>query len=95
MKKITLLFTLLAGLFVIPPATSAATAPSIAETQQIYVGIGQPRRRGRYSAIRTRIVWRYGRRYRETYRVTYRPNGRVRTQLISRVVLGRPYYRNY
>ena len=99
MKKLTLLFTLLAGLFVIPPATTAATTTSnVTETQQIYVGVGQPRRRyrGRYSVVRTRVVYRMGRRYRETYRVTYWPNGRMSTQLISRVVLGgRRYYRNY
>jgi len=47
-------------------------------------------RRGRYnnrrrSVTRTRVV-RVGRRvYRETYVVRYLPNGRVHTQLISRV----------
>jgi hypothetical protein len=44
---------------------------------------------------RTRVVFRNGRRIRETIRVTYR-NGRiVRTQVISRVVIGRRYIRNY
>ena len=45
------------------------------------------RRRTR-TVTRSRIV-RYGRRlYRETYAVRYYPNGRVDTQLISRIRIG-------
>jgi hypothetical protein len=55
---------------------------------QVRIQIGQNRRnnrRVRRTVTQTRIV-RIGRqRIRETYRVTYLPNGRTRTQVISRV----------
>ena len=52
---------------------------------QIRLQIGQNNRRVRRTVTRTRVV-RVGRqRFRETVRTTYLPNGRTRTQVVSRV----------
>jgi hypothetical protein len=70
------------------PVTSMNAAAEAAP--QIYRG-----RNRRWHNRRTRVVTRtritrVGRyRYRETIRTTYLPNGRTRTQVISRVRIGR------
>ncbi len=73
-------------------AKSSSAATNTVSEPQINVQIGPNRRRyNQRRAVRTytRNV-RVGRQlYRETYRVTYRANGRTRTQLISRVRIGR------
>jgi hypothetical protein len=70
--------------------SSNVVANSVIEPQ-INVQIGPNRRRNNRREVRTytRNV-RVGRQlYRETYRIVYRPNGTTRTQLISRVRVGR------
>ncbi len=74
-------------------AKSINTTATNAAEPQIQVQIGGTRRRynNNRRAVRTytRNV-RVGRQvYRETYRVVYRANGTTRTQLISRVRVGR------
>ena len=79
--------------FVVPSAEAKTAAASVTVDPQIRVQIGQNRRNRRYNRnvrtiTRTRII-RIGRStYRETYRITYLPNGRTRTQVISRVRIG-------
>lgn len=70
--------------------SSNATSNSVGEPQ-IRVQIGRNRRGNNRRAVRTYVRnVRVGRQlYRETYRVTYRANGTTRTQLISRVRIGR------
>ena len=69
-------------------AKAATSAPSVSEPQ-INVQIGRIRRwnnrRVRRTVTRTRITRIGFRTYRETIRTTYLPNGRTRTQVISRV----------
>lgn len=84
MKKF-LVFALMLGsmVFAIPSIEAKTTAITNAPAPQIRVRIGGRQRRGR-SVIRTRVVrTRFG-AFRETYRITYLPNGRTRTQVISR-----------
>ncbi len=72
-------------------AKSSNAATNNAGEPQINVQIGRQNRRYNRRAVRTytRNV-RVGRQlYRETYRVVYRANGTTRTQLISRVRIGR------
>jgi hypothetical protein len=80
--------------FVVPSAEAKTAAASVNADPQINVQIGRNRNRnrdrmrGRRVVTRTRIT-RVGRTtYRETYRITYLPNGRTRTQVISRVRVG-------
>lgn len=78
---------------IVVPAVEAKTTSAttlIAGGPQVSIRVGRQRRyRPRRVVIRTRIT-RVGRyRYRETIRTTYLPNGRVRTQVIRRVRLGR------
>ena len=94
MKK-SLLFALVVGTlaFGVPIAEAKTTAAQAVSDPQIRVQIGRNRYRHRRarSVISTRIV-RIGRyRYRETIRTTYRPNGRILTQVISRVRLSRAW----
>jgi len=92
MKKF-LVFSLMFGAmaFVVPSVEAKTGAASVAAGPQIQVQIGQNRRNRRYYrrvVTRTRIT-RVGRAtYRETYRITYLPNGRTRTQIVSRVRVG-------
>ncbi|MEQ1765272.1 MAG: hypothetical protein ABL984_19240 [Pyrinomonadaceae bacterium] len=99
MKKAIVFSLMVLTLGIVIPASveakTASASPAGASEVQVY---GQ--RRGRYwnrgrvrTVTRTRIVWRSGRQYRETYRITYLPNGRTRTQVVSRVRLGG--YRRY
>jgi hypothetical protein len=96
MKKLLLLTLMLGTMaFVVPSVEAKGSATVAAADPQIRVQIGNNRnrrwnRRAR-TVITTRIT-RVGRyRYRETIRTTYLPNGRVRTQVISRVRIGRGY----
>lgn len=92
MKKLLILSIMLASGAVAAPAAEvkATSGASLASASpQVYI---QRRgrnwnRRYRRTVIRTRIRWVGPYRYRETYRITYLPNGRVRTQIISRVRL--------
>jgi len=94
MKKLLLAFAAILGSVTILPTGSNAAATSNATGEQIlYVRSEQPRRWGRpRTVIRTRVVWRFGRRYRETIRVTYRGNRIVRVRVIRRVPLYGIYY---
>lgn len=76
--------------FVPSVEAKSSSAANVASEPQINIQLGQNRRRnGRRVTTQVRNV-RVGRQlYRETYRVTYRPNGTTRTQLISRVRVGR------
>ena len=102
MKKfLSLSLLTLSALVFVPSAeakTSANTANALAANSaapQIRVQIGRGNRRvnRRYNRRAVRTYTRNVRRgravYRETYRVVYRPNGTTRTQLISRVRVGR------
>jgi hypothetical protein len=88
MKKLIVTILTLASFLLIAPEISPQTmaTPTITNPQ-VRVEIDQ--RSGRYwrnrrTVTRTRYVRRGWRTYRETYAVTYLPNGRVRTELISR-----------
>ena len=95
MKKLLLLSAILGSITILPSVSTAATATSGASGQVIVVS-NQPRfRRGTRTVIRTRIVYRYGRRVRETIRITYRGNRIIRTQVIRRVPMYGRVYRNY
>lgn len=97
MKKLFVLSLMLGTLvFVVPSADAKATAAAVSADPQINIRLGQPRRRPfRRVVMRTRITRIGPWRYRETVRYTYLPNGRVRTQVISRVRLGRWYNGRY
>ncbi len=93
MKKLLALAILSVSAVAFVPSVEAKSSNAAANTvsePQIRVQIG-PNRRNNRRAVRTytRNV-RVGRQlYRETYRVTYRANGTTRTQLVSRVRIGR------
>lgn len=96
MKKILSLSVLLLSAVVFVPTAQAKTGSSnvLAENNaapQINVQIRRGNRRVNRRAVRTytRNVRRGRVVYRETYRVVSRPNGTTRTQLISRVRVGR------
>lgn len=103
MKKIISLSLLLLSAVVFAPsaeaktnATNILTASSAAPQISVQIGRGNRRYNNRRTVrTYTRNV-RQGRAvYRETYRVVYRPNGTTRTQLISRVRIGRAGRYNY
>ena len=97
MKKFLSLSVLLLSAIVFVPTAEAKTGSanlltaSNAAAPQVRVRIGRNNRRVNRRAVRTytRNVRRGRVIYRETYRVTYRPNGTTRTQLLSRVRVGR------
>ena len=102
MKKFLSLSMLLLTAIVFVPSAEAKTGTSeiltasSANAPQIRVQIGRRNRRYNRRIANRRVVRTLTRNvrrgrvlYRETYRVTYRPNGTTRTQLISRVRLGR------
>ena len=101
MKKILSLSLLLLSAAVFVPSAEAKTnnannlTANSAAAPQINVQMGRGNRRynRRYNRRAVRTYTRNVRQgrflYRETYRVTYRPNGRTRTQLVSRVRLRR------
>ena len=100
MKKFLALAILSMSAVAFVPSVEAKSSNAAANNigaPQINVQIGQNRRRyNQRRAVRTytRNV-RVGRQlYRETYRVVYRANGTTRTQLVSRVRIGR-VGRNY
>lgn len=92
MKKFLALAILSMSAVAFVPSVEAKSISSVnaVGVPQINVQIG-PNRRNNRRAVRTytRNV-RVGRQlYRETYRVVYRSNGTTRTQLVSRVRIGR------
>lgn len=98
MKKILALSMLVMSAVVFVPSIEAKTnenssaATTLAASQvRVQIGRGNQRRYNNRKTVRTYVRnVRVGRQiYRETYRVTYRPNGTTRTQLISRVRIGR------
>lgn len=72
-------------------ATTTTVAANSIAAPQINIQLGRNNRRINRRAVRTytRNVRRGRVIYRETYRVVYRPNGTTRTQLVSRVRVGR------
>lgn len=90
-KLIGLSLLLLSAVAFVPSAEAKSVSANVAGEPQINIRLGNQRnRRNQRATVRTytRTV-RQGRAlYRETYRVTTR-NGRSRTQLISRVRVGR------
>ena len=89
MKKLLIAALILgSAVFAVPSAEAKTTSISSGSAPQINVQIGPQRRRWNNRRVRTvtrtRIVrTRYG-AFREVYRITYLPNGRTRTQVISR-----------
>jgi len=79
--------------FTVPAAETSTSANLAVGDPQIRIQIGRNRNRNRDRRVRTVVTTRIthvGRyRYRETIRTTYLPNGRTRTQVISRVRVGR------
>ena len=94
MKKLLILPAMLGAMvFAVPSAEAKSTTASASAEPQINVRIGQPRRgrmmNRRVRTVTTTRITRVGRtRYRETIRTTYLPNGRTRTQVVSRVRMG-------
>ena len=98
MKKF-LVFSALVGAmaFAVPSVEAKSTATAASADPQIRVRIGDQRRyrnsrwnNRRPRTVTTTRITRVGRfRYRETIRTTYLPNGRTRTQVISRTRVGR------
>ena len=97
MKKFIALSLLLLSAAAFVPSVEAKSndtnnqaASYAVESQQRRNQVYQNRRRNNRT-VRTyvRNVRRGRAIYRETYRVVYRPNGTTRTQLISRVRIGR------
>ncbi len=85
-----LVFSLMLGAmaFVVPSIEAKTAATAVAADPQINVQIGRNRNRRIRRVVTTTRITRVGRyRYRETIRTTYLPNGRTRTQVISRVRL--------
>lgn len=81
------------AVFAVPSAQAKTTTALNAAEPQINVMIGPQRRRMNNRRVRTvtrtRILrTRYG-TFREVYRITYLPNGRTRTQVISRTRIRR------
>ncbi len=88
---------MVASIAFVAPSVEAKSPSSVEAEPQIRVQVGPQRRNNRrvYRRVQfrtyTRIVG-YGRnRFRETVRVAYLPNGRTRTQVISRTRIGRNY----
>ena len=92
MKKVILSMLMLGSIgLAIPAAEASAATPGASASPQIKVQIGPQRNRRRIHTVTTTRITRVGRfRYRETIRTTYLPNGRTRTQVVSRVrIVGR------
>ncbi|MEK7854481.1 MAG: hypothetical protein AAB288_00200 [Acidobacteriota bacterium] len=93
MKKFLIFSAMLGAMAFAVPSVEAKSTASASADPQIRVQIGPQRNRRVINrrvrtVTRTRIT-RIGRyRYRETIRVTYLPNGRTRTQVISRTRIG-------
>lgn len=91
MKKLLVLALILGSMAITVPSIEAKTTTlTSAPAPQIKVRIGgRQRNRGVRTVTRTRVVrTRYG-AFREVYRITYLPNGRTRTQVISRTRIRR------
>ena len=99
MRKLLITGLMLGTAVIFVPANAEAkTSAAVSADPQIRVQIGRNNRRNRRWNNRSRVrrvvtttrITRIGRyRYRETIRTTYLPNGRTRTQVISRVRLSR------
>ncbi|MEP7075461.1 MAG: hypothetical protein ABI878_06590 [Acidobacteriota bacterium] len=92
MKKVLLSMLMLGSIaFAVPVSEAFAATPVISGGPQIKIKIGPQRNRRRIHTTTTTRITRVGRfRYRETIRTTYLPNGRTRTQVVSRVrIFGR------
>jgi hypothetical protein len=98
MKRAIILSLMLGTATVALPAVDAnAATPNAVTNPQIITVRQQPvrYRRGRTRIVTSTRITRVGPyRYRETIRTTYFANGRTRTDVISRVRIGRGY-RNY
>lgn len=95
MKKLLIASAMFGSMiFAVPSAEAKTTGASVSPEPQMNVRIVQPRR-GRWNNRRARVVTttritRVGRfRYREVIRTTYFPNGRTRSQVISRTRVNR------
>lgn len=93
MKKFLIFSAMLGAMvFAVPSVEAKSTASSASADPQIQIRVGQQNRRWNNRRVRTVTrtrITRIGRyRYRETIRVTYLPNGRTRTQVISRTRIG-------
>jgi hypothetical protein len=93
MKKLLALTFMFGAIAVAAGSAEAKTVTaSVTADPQIRVQIGGNRNRRVNRRVRTvvstRIVRQGAYRYRETIRTTYLPNGRTRTQVISRVRIG-------
>lgn len=89
MKKFLALSLLLLSASAFVPSAEAKSNNGAAQQMRVQVGRGNRGFNRRIVRTYTRNV-RVGRQvYRETYRVVSRPNGTTRTQLISRVRVGR------
>lgn len=93
MKKFLIFSAMLGAMvFAVPSVEAKSTASSASADPPIQIRVGQQNRRWNNRRVRTVTrtrITRIGRyRYRETIRVTYLPNGRTRTQVISRTRIG-------
>lgn len=94
MKKLFVISMILGAIAVTAPISQAKTTnveTSVASSAQPGRRWNQPGRWNRPNRVvyRTRIRYIGGYRYRETIKITYFRNGRVRTQVVSRVRVGR------
>lgn len=96
MKKLLAVLSLAGSLAIGAVSANAETVKAnplnanAAEAPQVRIQVGRNRRwNNRQVRVVTQVrTVRVGRRvYRDTYRITYLPNGRTRSQLVSRVVL--------
>ena len=98
MKRAIILSLMLgSALIALPTVDANAGTPNAVTNPQIITVRQQPvrYRRGRTRIVTSTRITRVGPyRYRETIRTTYFANGRTRTDVISRVRIGRGY-RNY
>lgn len=87
MKKVLIFALMLGSMGLIVPSAEARAAETSVGTATEMTQLWRQRRRGRRVVTTTRIRRVGPYRYRETIRVIYLPNGRTRTQVISRVRL--------
>lgn len=95
MKKFLIFSAMLGSMaFAVTSVEAKSTTLSASADPQIRVQIGSQRNRRMNNrrvrtVTQTRIVGFGRNRFRETIRITYLPNGRTRTQVISRTRIGR------
>jgi hypothetical protein len=85
-KALILSIILLTGIAIVPSVEAKSTGTKIEPQIRIQLGGGRRNRRGgRVRTTTTTRIVGFGRnRVRETIRTTYMPNGRTRTEVISR-----------